>query len=519
MSNEVKEEPKEIKEEKNEIKNKPKEIKEEKKEIKEKTKPQIILSDKPFPYNVRRWIPEIELDKIIQNLKHPHYHTRVVQYNILCDSLLPISTKIVEDDISKLPYLLWENRSKKILSELKNLNADLISLIEIEKDENFIKELNSYGYEFAFKPRTGKHSEGCAIAWKIEKYELIDLLSIAFNINKNENNISEIYNRDNIALIGIFKLINIPNSIILFACTHLIFNTRRGDIKLGQIYQLINSLEELRKKYEDELKNKVYIIIGSDLNCIPKSGVYKLLTTGELNCNQIDKTYVSGQDQENLQYVNPPTKIRAYLFSKITSIFKGEIQKNSKFKNNYIDYKNNNNGLPSQDNVKWFNEICRIKPVIKEHNISLDYDKNYKYKDFELILKIPLVFKSAYATMTKNCLEFLDNKYNELPFNMMKDTNKIEINGLKIGKEEIEKTKSFVKGLTLENPFSYYSNDTVMSLDYIFYYSKNDDIKVVRTLNIPDMFKLFFDIGYMPNEIYPSDHLSIAADLILGGEK
>ena len=33
------------------------------------------------------------------------------------------------------------------------------------------------------------------------------------------------------------------------------------------------------------------------------------------------------------------------------------------------------------------------------------------------------------------------------------------------------------------------------------------------------MFKLFFDIGYMPNEIYPSDHLSIAADLIIGGEK
>ena len=71
----------------------------------------------------------------------------------------------------------------------------------------------------------------------------------------------------------------------------------------------------------------------------------------------------------------------------------------------------------------------------------------------------------------------------------------------------------------MDNPFSYYSNDTVLSLDYIFYYSKNDDIKVVRTLNCPDMFKLFFDIGYMPNEIYPSDHLSIAADLIIGEEK
>ena len=520
MSNEIKGEGKETKDKTNIISKEGNDKQSETKEgLKEKEIPQVILSDKPFPYNVRRWLPEIELDKIIPSLKHPHYHTRIIQYNVLCDSLLPISTKIVEDDIPKLPYLLWENRSKKILSELKTLNGDLISLIEIEKDENFIKELNSYGYELAFKTRTGKHSEGCAIAWKIEKYELIDLLSICFNMNKNEKNMSEIFNRDNIALIGIFKLIEIPNTIFLFATTHLVFNIKRGDIKLGQIYQLMKSLEELRKKYEDELKNKVYIFLGSDLNCTPKSGIYKLLTTGKLNCNLLNRIYLSGQDTENLQYVNPPIKIRSYLFNKITSLFKEE----TKYKNNYNDYNYNNNyninNGPSQENVKWFNEICRIQPVIKDHKINLEYRENYKYEEYNLMMKIPFIFKSAYSTMTKNCLEFFNNNYNEIPFNLIKDINEIEINGLKIGKKEIEKTNSFVKGLTLDNPFSYYSNDTVLSLDYIFYYSKNDDIKVIRTLNCPDMFKLFFDIGYMPNEIYPSDHFSIAADLIIGEEK
>ena len=259
------------------------------------------------------------------------------------------------------------------------------------------------------------------------------------------------------------------------------------------------------------------------LQQMQRLSLYTLIFLALISFNISLYCFSPSLDLDNLEKVDVPTKIRGFIFRCITSNFseKPKIQKN-KFNNNYQDnnnYNNINENLPVQENVKWYNEICRIKPVIKEHNISLDYDKNYKYKDFELILKIPLVFKSAYATMTKNCLEFFDNKYNELPFNMMKDMNKIEINGLKIGKEEIEKTKSFVKGLTLENPFSYYSNDTVMSLDYIFYYSKNDDIKVVRTLNIPDMFKLFFDIGYMPNEIYPSDHLSIAADLILGGEK
>ena len=301
-------------------------IKEESK--KEKTSPQIILSERPFPYNIRRWIPEIEINKITQNLKHPHYLTRIVQYNVLCDSLLPASTKILEEDLIKLPYLSWENRSKKILSELKTLNADLISLVEIEKDEKFIKELNSYGYEFAFKPRIGNHSEGCGIAWKIEKYELIDLLSIGFNMNKSANNKSEVYDRDNIALIGIFKLNQIPNIIVIFSTTHLIFNVKRGDVKLGQIYQLMNILEQLRKKYEDELKNKVYIFLGTDLNCTPRSGVYKLLTNGEINCNQINKFVLSGQDPENLQYVEKPLKISSFLFSKMTSIFKEEKLKN-----------------------------------------------------------------------------------------------------------------------------------------------------------------------------------------------
>jgi len=130
-------------------------------------------------------------------------------------------------------------------------------------------------------------------------------------MNKDDGkDINGVYSRDNIALIGIFKIINRENMIILFATSQLIFNVKRGDIKLGQVYQIVNALEELRKKYEDELKNKVYIIFSSDLNCVPKRGVYKLLTTGQLNCNQMNKIYVSGQDMENLQYVNPPTKIK-----------------------------------------------------------------------------------------------------------------------------------------------------------------------------------------------------------------
>ena len=167
-----------------------------------------IISQKPFPFNIRDWYPEIELEKIIEKISNTQYPIRIVQYNILCDSLLPISTRIIEEDLKKLPHLSWENRSKKIIEELKTLNGDLISLTELENDVNFMRELNNAGYELGFKPRTGKHSEGCAIAWKEEKFEMIDLLSIAFNMNKDGNNQNDVYSRDNIALIGIFKIKN-----------------------------------------------------------------------------------------------------------------------------------------------------------------------------------------------------------------------------------------------------------------------------------------------------------------------
>ena len=94
----------------------------------------------------------------------------------------------------------------------------------------------------------GDWAEGCAIAWKYEKYEMIDLLSIGFNMNKDGNNLNGVYSRDNIALIGIFKVKNKENTIILFSTTQLVFNVKRGDIKLGQCYQLVLALEELRKK-------------------------------------------------------------------------------------------------------------------------------------------------------------------------------------------------------------------------------------------------------------------------------
>lgn len=94
---------------------------------------------------------------------------RVTSYNILADHLLE-HTAPKESIKNNEEYLTWEYRRSKILNELKTLNSDIICCQELVRDEKFIKEMGNYGYNLAFKPRTGgTHSEGCAIFWKYER--------------------------------------------------------------------------------------------------------------------------------------------------------------------------------------------------------------------------------------------------------------------------------------------------------------------------------------------------------------
>ena len=109
--------------------------------------------------------------------------------------------------------------------------------------------------------------------------------------------------------------------------------------------------------------------------------------------------YISGQDMDNLAFCKEPTKIKSFLLRGILKNFNEDYKKpNYKNNFNYNDFANNQTSSnPPQENVKWFNEICQIKPVISNHCINLEYVKDYKYQDFELILQLPFVFKSAYA--------------------------------------------------------------------------------------------------------------------------
>jgi mRNA deadenylase 3'-5' endonuclease subunit Ccr4 len=84
-----------------------------------------------FPFNIREWVPFVEIKKD-SNI------VRVVTYNILCDSLISTSADIDEYNCKNNPLYMWENRKNVILEELAQIDGDIICFQEFEKDDDIL---------------------------------------------------------------------------------------------------------------------------------------------------------------------------------------------------------------------------------------------------------------------------------------------------------------------------------------------------------------------------------------------
>jgi hypothetical protein len=70
-------------------------------------------------------------------------------------------------------------------------------------------------------------------------------------MNISNKNLSSIYDRDNISIFAVLKYTIKPDFCFIVANAHLLFNNNRGDIKLAQSYQILNSMKVLREFYKN----------------------------------------------------------------------------------------------------------------------------------------------------------------------------------------------------------------------------------------------------------------------------
>lgn len=84
----------------------------------------------------------------------------------------------------------------------------------------------------------------------IHRFLVENIYALEFNMNISNKNLSSIYDRDNVCIFGVLKYKVRPDFCFIVANAHILFNNNRGDIKLGQSYQILKSMKILKEFYK-----------------------------------------------------------------------------------------------------------------------------------------------------------------------------------------------------------------------------------------------------------------------------
>lgn len=125
--------------------------------------------------------------------------------------------------------------------------------------------------------RTGRKPDGCAICFKTSKFSLLSSKPVEF-FRRN----IPLLDRDNVGLVVLLQ----PRfhckvtAAICVANTHLLYNPRRGDIKLTQLAILLAEITNMAIREDGRF---CPLVLCGDFNSVPHSPLYNFLREGKLN--------------------------------------------------------------------------------------------------------------------------------------------------------------------------------------------------------------------------------------------
>lgn len=133
------------------------------------------------------------------------------------------------------------------------------------------------GYHCEYKMRTGRKPDGCAICFKTSKFSLISSNPVEFFRRD-----IPLLDRDNVGLVLLLqpRFHCKANAAICIANTHLLYNPRRGDIKLTQLAMLLAEIASVAPQKDGSF---CPIILCGDFNSVPGSPLYRFIKEGKLN--------------------------------------------------------------------------------------------------------------------------------------------------------------------------------------------------------------------------------------------
>ncbi|KAK1582407.1 hypothetical protein Q3G72_014650 [Acer saccharum] len=203
---------------------------------------------------------------------------RLVSYNMLAQSYI------------RLPYysysppgcLDWMNRSKAILTLLRELRSDFLCLQELEAYDFYKTKLETYGYYSVYIQRDGQQPDGCGIFYKHNVAELLIKNTIKYNdLGKSfyDDYDDDDLGRDCVGIMAAFRLRGAPsNHVVIVANTHIFWDPWLSHVKFAQAKYLTQRLAEFKTLVLKKFRcAKPSMIVAGDFNSIPNSMVYQYL--------------------------------------------------------------------------------------------------------------------------------------------------------------------------------------------------------------------------------------------------
>ncbi|TKW15318.1 hypothetical protein SEVIR_5G229900v4 [Setaria viridis] len=222
---------------------------------------------------------------------------KVLSYNILADYLAQEHRFLYE----RIPSFIldWNWRKDKLVFEFGLWSPDILCLQEVDKFTDLEQEMASRGYNGIWKMRTGNAADGCAIFWRTTRFQLRYEEDIEFN---------KLGLRDNVAQLCVLESV-VPQNVqtdstnlstssshpqqakqVVVCNIHVLYNPKRGDIKLGQVRTLLDRAYTVSKMWND-----APVILCGDFNSTPKSPLYNFVSEQKLNLSGLAKNTISGQ--------------------------------------------------------------------------------------------------------------------------------------------------------------------------------------------------------------------------------
>ncbi|XP_064622966.1 protein angel homolog 2-like isoform X2 [Lineus longissimus] len=249
----------------------------------------------------RQWI------SIDSGREHPKgLDFSVMSYNVLAQSLLEEHRDMYHH--CEPSFLNWEYRRKELIEEIKFFHPDVICMQEVQGDhyyDFFAPKMKKLGYQGVYKKRTHEKVDGCATFFNERKFALEIAMPVEYF-----NSEHPLLDRDNVGLVVLLKLVPrvrvsprkkrhetvaSTDARLCVANTHLLFNPRRGDVKLAQLCILLAEIDKIAAK--PDFSGHHPVILCGDFNLCPLSPLYHFLVGKSLNLKDFSGKDLSGQKE------------------------------------------------------------------------------------------------------------------------------------------------------------------------------------------------------------------------------